>query len=164
VCPRSSFHNWRFGLTWLGCFVVVGVVACKAPPCDEDVLQEGKTYQAVVLEPYSTSGTYPGPDPVKRTSPTCGELDGIGAGTSVSLKLTGWADHGDSCRPASAIMVEVPSGVTILELGSPSSHGPAQPSLRLKALADAFGSRGLVVSLCADDLVPGMRQIAKLVP
>lgn len=73
--------------------------------------------------------------------------------------VTGWPQ--DVSQATYSIYTHSSGALQLADVCS-SEHGSAQPALRLKAFVDAFGPRGLALSLCADDLSPTLRQVAQL--
>jgi hypothetical protein len=109
----------------------VGLSSCKVPHCS-DAVMEGITYRATVLEPYSQTGQFPGPDPIGRgDNPSCNARDGLVPGAAVALRMTGW-DDGGNCATAVGRIVEAPAQVTLRE--------PAQPGHRSAALLAAVSA------------------------
>jgi hypothetical protein len=78
--------------------------ACDLRPCT-DLVEKGKTYVASVL------GHYSGPAPRARSRPTCGDLDGIYEGVSISIEMMGFYNAPGCAAPVGNI-VQAPPTVT----------------------------------------------------
>jgi hypothetical protein len=61
--------------------------------------------------------------------------------------------------PASPYAVQVADGVPQLGASCDGANGSGTPGVRLKAFADAFGTRGQFTSVCDTDLTPAMSKL-----
>lgn len=92
--------------------LVMMIVGCKTTPCNTE-LRENEIYAATVLEKYSTTGRFPGPDPMTRGA-SCDPLEDIDIGSIIAVEKTGY-EHasGASCASSTGDIVEVPGNVKV---------------------------------------------------